>query len=109
MVPGIVACDEGCSSRLCIICFSVANMNIRSQSDTLINLHAAIGRNFYSFIELFASRILGVSAAEHLADYCRKRFLMASLCRKEEIGMAVLAELLRVVCILILILFATAT
>ena len=48
-------------------------------------------------------------AAEHLADYCRKRFLMAILCRKEEIGMAVLAELLRVVCILILILFATAT
>ena len=48
-------------------------------------------------------------AAEHLADYCRNRIRMALLCRKEEIGMAVLAELLRVVCILILILFATAT
>ena len=115
MVPGIVARDESSGSFLRIIRFITSNLDSRSQTDAPINLHAAIGRDLDSLIEFFvitaffASRILGVSATEHLADYCRKRFLMASLCRKEEIGMTARAKHLRFVCIFILILTTTTT
>ena len=121
MVPRIVARDESSGSSLRFIRFITSSYDSRRQTDAPINLHAAIGRDFDSLIEFFvitgffvitaffASPILGISAAEHLADYRRKRFLMASLCRKEEVRVAVLAKHLRVVCILILILFATAT
>lgn len=115
MVPGIVARDEGSGSFPRIIRFITSSCDTRRQTDAPINLHAAIGRDidrlteFFGITAFFASRILGVSVAEHLADYCRKRFLMASRCRKEEIGMTPIAKHLRSVCIFILILATTTT
>ena len=115
MVPGIVARDESSGNFLRIFRFITSNFDTRSQTDAPINLHAAIGRDSDSLTEFlgitafFASRILGVYVAEHLADYRRKRFLMASRCRKEEIGMTAVAKHLRIVCISILILTTTTT
>ena len=53
-------------SRLPLI---ASGLNTRSQSYALINLHTAIGGNINRLLELFTSGILGISAAEHLADY----------------------------------------
>lgn len=113
MVPGIVARDEGSGSSLRFIRFITSSFDIRRQTDAPINLHAAIGRDSDSLIEFFitgffvitaffASPILGISAAEHRADYCRNWILMASLCRKEEVRVAVAAKDIAVVGVMIL-------
>ena len=108
MVPGIVARDESCRSIPCTSRRVILGANARGQTDAVIDPHATIGGNFINdVIKLFASRVLGVPIAEHLADYCRDWFFVAR-CGKEEIRMTVFAKDLRTIRFEILI-FTVAT
>ena len=108
MVPGIVARDESCRFILRIIPRFNRRLipgrntrhNTRGQADAIFYPNSTVGGDVDSFFKFDASRVPSVSTTKHLTGYHCVRRIVTPRC-EEEIGMTVLAELVRVVCILI--------
>ena len=114
MVPGIVARDESCRFILRIIPRLNRRLilghntrhNTRGQADAIFYPNSTVGGDVDSFFKFDASRVPGVSTTKHLTGYHCDRRCVIPRC-EEEIGMTVLAEIVRVVCIYIFILIST--